>query len=293
MCDLNQVLNLITHKMKFSLSKFIMAVLGLLLTTAIPGAFRWELALFVLAGVCLTSLLPVRVRNQFNTFTNGAGQVSQYGLAESFKRAKNGLISAFTSDGKMSMQQAAKEAENAVLSQSYLRLEQLITAGTTLIKFPILVNQPGQRATEVRLNQQDAFFVNNIQFYIALASSATANTFAPMTYPNPVTFAASVQLYQLYNGFLKITINKSVIVPNYPMTNFLQIPQTQLTAATNSPLTQFDPSVTSLWEPTINMIGTKQSDITIEVPSIITPDAFTYGIFILQGVLAQNVTVMS
>lgn len=271
-----------------------MLVLGLALFTAVPGGYSWQLALFVLTGIALTFLMPVKVRNQFNTYTNGAGVVSQYGLAQSFSRARQALIEAYMSGSNpMSLKDATAEAKNAVLSQSYLRLEQLITATTTLFKFPILVNQPGQRATEVRLNQQDAFFVNNIQFYVALAISATDTTFIPMTYPNPVTFAAAAQLYTLFNGFIKITINKSVIVPNYPMTNFLQIPQTQLTPATNSPHTQFDPQVTSLWEPTINMIGTKQSDVTIEVPALITPDAFTYGIFVMQGVLAQNVTNMS
>lgn len=278
------------------LSKFIIPLIAVLLTLTMPVHFvTWQTILTVAVLVVLAMTLPVKVRP--GVYTNGAGQVSQYGLAQSFARAKASLIAAYTSGpNAMTYDQAKQEAENAVLSQSYLRLEQPLVNTTTLFKFPILNNQTSTqpiRPTEVRLNQQDAFMCNNIQIYIALASSAAAVNFVPKTYPNPVTFAAAAQLYTFYNGFLKITINKSVIVPNYPMTNFLQIPQTQETAATNSPGSQFDPTISSLWEPTINFIGTKQSDISVEVPALFAPDANTYGIIILQGVLAQNVTNMS
>ncbi len=159
------------------------------------------------------------------------------------------------------------------------------------------------RPGEVRLAQQDSFFVSNLAVYIAKAASATDVSFFPNTYPNPVTFplggliaGGSAPLYTFYNGFLKITINKSVIVPNYPMTNFLQKYQTQLTAATDSPEDQLDMSDVSLWEPNINFVGTKNTNIQVIMPGGILQanlDANTYAIIIAQGMLAQNVTLMS
>jgi hypothetical protein len=228
-------------------------------------------------------------------------QVSQYGLSDCFKRAYNTIYLANLASG-MSQSAATAEAQNAVLSQSYLRLEQPLTINNSVFNFPILANTTGNsnpvRATEVRLNQQDSFFCSSISIYLTVAASATATNFELQTYPNPVTFtlggAAPAPLNTFYNGFVQITINKSVIVPNYPLTNFYQIPQTQLTAAANSPQTQFDPSEVSLWEPNINFVGTKNSQINLQLPSNISAiDNFTYAVVIIQGILAQNVTLMS
>lgn len=237
-------------------------------------------------------------------------QTTQSGLNEAFKRAYNTIYHAnlaalgTSHDVATPSQkgQATAEAQNAVLSQSYLRLEQPITSTNSIINFPILVNATNQnnavRATEVRLAQQDSFFCSNIAVYIAVAGSATATNFQLQTYPSPVTFAsggaAPAPLNTFYNGYMQIVINKSVIVPNYPLSNFYQIPQTQLTAATNSPQTQFNPSEVSLWEPNINFVGTKSSQVNMVFPSNISAvDANSYAIVILQGILAQNVTLMS
>jgi hypothetical protein len=237
--------------------------------------------------------------------------VTQYGLQDCYKRAFNAIVDAYYQGGRggVTLEAATAEAQNAVLSQSYLRLEQPIVASNSQIFFPILNNQSGgvsvnARPTEIRLSQQDSFFCSNIAIYIARASSTTDTAFFPQTYPNPVTFplgglvsgTGDAPLYNFYNGFMKITINKSVIVPNYPIDNFLQIPQTQLTAATNSPETQLDMSQVALWEPNINFVGTKSSDITINMPAgILTAnlDTNTYVIIKIQGILAQNVTLMS
>src|SRR5215469_5469945 len=119
--------------------------------------------------------------------------VNQYGLQDCYKRAFNAIVNANV-EGGMSLDAATREAQNAVLSQSYLRLEQPIVASANTLFFPILDNQGGganpnvQRLTEVRLAQQDSFFCSNISMYIARASSATDVTFFPNTYPNPITF---------------------------------------------------------------------------------------------------------
>jgi hypothetical protein len=243
---------------------------------------------------------------------------TQMGLKDCFKRASDAIYkSNYTTYLQQfgnnvtpqNMQDAdvfAKSAvANAVLSQSYLRLEQPIVANVNTIQFPILVNQGGTPSpTEVRLEQQDAFFTSNWYMYISRKSSTTSVTFPLLTYPNAVDFPAGglvtaneAPLYTLYNGFLKVTINKSVIIPNYPLSNFLYVPQTQRVASTaNAQISQFDPNIVALWEPNINLIGTKSNGIQIQMPSgILTAnlDANTTVILIYQGVLAQNVTLMS
>jgi hypothetical protein len=236
-------------------------------------------------------------------------KVTQYGLQDCYQRAFNAIVAAnMSGPGGLSLQDATIEAQNAVLSQSYLRLEQPIVASSNTLFFPVLdTQQQGAsgvtRLTEVRLAQQDSFFVSNIAVYIAKAASATDTSFFLNTYPNAITFplgglitGGSQPLSTFYNGLMKITINKNVIVPAYPMTNFFQRYQTQLTAATDSPEDQIDFSDVALWEPNINIVGTKSNNIQIVMPNGIAQanlDANTYAVIILQGILAQNVTLVS
>jgi cellobiose-specific phosphotransferase system component IIB len=69
-----------------------------------------------------------------------------------------------------------------------------------------------------------------------------------------------------------------------------------LTAAANSPETQFDPGESVLLEPNINFVGTKSNNLQVIMPAgILTGvlDTFTYVVMVIQGILAQNVTLMS
>ena len=206
-------------------------------------------------------------------------QVTQYGLNEAFNRARQSIFVANLPPGATvagymqatdatpaQISFAAAAANNAVLSQSFLRLIQPVTVNLNQFSFPVQVDQPTVNPGEKRLEKQDAMFVSNLAFYIGKGASATDVSYPFQTYPNPVTFpngSASGGLYTLYNASMQLTINKSIIIPGYPMKNFMQIPQTQLTAATNSPLTQFDPSQVGLFEPTINLIGTKLNALVV------------------------------
>lgn len=226
------------------------------------------------------------------------GAVTQNGLRGAYERAFAACVAAFMAGG-MSQANAMQQTANGVLTQSYLRLEQPIVVGQTLIQFPVLNNQSGGgnaiRATEKRLNQQDSFFVTNAAFYITKAASATATALLLNTYPNAITYpTGAAQLYNIYDGYCQISINQSVIGPGFDMLNFLQIPQTQLTGATNTPQDQFDPAQVGIWEPNINFVGTKNNGINIVLPGGLTAvDANTYGVWIFRGIQAQNVTLMS
>jgi hypothetical protein len=197
----------------------------------------------------------------------------------------------------------AQAIQDAILSQSFLRFEQPLNNSSTNFTFPILNNQTSggiaQRPTEKRLNLQDAFYCSEIAVYLAKATSATDVSFQLETYPNSVIFTTgATALGAFYNGQLQIAVNNRTIVPGMDIMRFKQVPQTQLTAATNSPIDEFDAvnerSAMFALEPNIVLIGQKNSQLVITLPgNISTIDNFTYAVIIVRGVLAQNVTVVS
>lgn len=212
---------------------------------------------------------------------------SQGGARLVFKNAQDALL------------RAGVNPQKAILSQSYLRFENFLSTTKTSYDFGVLNNQTisgqAQAPTENRLNLQDAFYISEIMVYIALASSQTDSGFALQTSPNAVTFPTGASsLNTLYNGNLSLTVNNRQIVPNSDLTKFLQIPQTQLTAAANSPKTQFDGNNGVVVEPNLVLIGQKNSLFNITIPQgFATLDANTKVIILVRGVLAQNVTSVS
>ncbi len=232
-------------------------------------------------------------------------QANQWGLQNSYGRAKAAVYNSFIQSG-YTPSAAADATANAVLAQSYLRLEQPLLTTQNQLNFPVLVNAANAntpvRATEKRLNQQDSFFCSSIGIYLALAASATDTAFRLETFPNVNIFpngAAGnetvMPLNNFYNGDMSLVINKSVIVPNYPLSNFLKVPFAQrLTTTAANTSNEFDPGIVALLEPNWNLVGTKDNRILLNLPAQMTAvDANTYVVIILHGTLAQNVTLMS
>jgi hypothetical protein len=214
---------------------------------------------------------------------------SQVGARLVFKNAQEALV------------KAGVNPNSAILSQSYLRFENTLSTTKTSYDFGVLNNQTisgqSQTPTEQRLNLQDAFYISEMMVYIAKASSATDASFKLSTYPSPTVFTtsgAAAALYTLYNGVLSLTVNNRQIVPASDMQKFLETPQTQATAATNSPIDQFDGSFATVVEPNLVLIGSKNSLFNITIPSAFAAlDANTRVVILVRGVLAQNVTVVS
>ena len=186
-----------------------------------------------------------------------------------------------------------------VLSQSYLRFENTLSTTKTSYDFGVLNNQSisgsTQFPTEQRLNLQDAFYISEIMVYLGKASSTTDASYKLSTYPSAQIFTTgATSLYTLYNGVLSLTVNNRQIVPVSDLTKYLQVPQTQATGAANSPIDQFDGAWSTVVEPNLVLIGSKNSLINITIPSAFsTLDANTRVVIICRGVLAQNVTVVS
>lgn len=243
--------------------------------------------------------------------------ITQNGAQTVFEKAQDAIITAYMADPnkkQMNKQDIASAVAAAVLTPSYLRLEVQLTISNNSYYFPVKINEPnsqGQaaRPTEKRLHDQDAFYATGIMMYIS--KLPTGGNTAPYptnmlldTYPNSITYPASFAagtpagastLETLYNGYLTLIVNERTLLTGFPLSDFRQVPQTQLTAATNSPITQFDGTGLQFIEPNIVFIGTKKNNLNIVLPSTITTVEATPVMCVLKlwGVLAQNITLFS
>jgi hypothetical protein len=206
------------------------------------------------------------------------------------------------------MVKAGVNPQQAILSQSYLRLEVVASTTKTNYQFGVLVNDQPQgnpiRPTETRLNLQDAFFTASVQLFTSVATSSAATDFSLTTYPNPriySTAGAAQALYNLYNGYLSLTVNNRVITPSWDLYRHLEINQTQQSTtpvAAGIPLDQVSgvSSTAVACEPNWVLIGSKNNTLQLNLPAAIgtlQASSTTVLVLILRGVLAQNVTVVS
>lgn len=205
---------------------------------------------------------------------------------------------------------AGVNASEAKLTQDYLRFEVIAQTGSTQYQYGVLNNQSATpqpagssgatRPNEVRLNLQDAFIVSSVQMLLGKAATIDDAAFPVYSWNNPITFpASSGALNNFYNGKMSLTVNNVITTVNWDLLRHKVINQTQLTAATNSPLDQFDGGNDGRFpvEPNWILIGSKNNQLQINLNQAIgTLETGTVQIVlvcILRGVLAQNVTVVS
>jgi hypothetical protein len=219
---------------------------------------------------------------------------SQIGQRLAFQNASNAV------------KRAGQSPANAVLSQSYLRLETGLVAGNTQYKFDILVNENTQTTnynTQLKLNLQDSFIVSQIGFFLAAPSSTTDASYRLLTYPNKTAFGTPTALNTLYNGFMSLTINQRTIIPNWDLYKHLDVPQTQQNMVTATFATTAGAGLLAddmnnagdfgffPCEPNIVLVGSKKNDLTVTLPaglSAVTANSRLVCIF--RGILAQNTT---
>ena len=207
-------------------------------------------------------------------------------------------------NAKALVQNAGFNVNQAVLSQSYIRSEIAMSTTTTSYHVPVLINdtQNGNAfATENRLNLQDAAVISAVGVYISIPASASTTAFPLYSYPNAVVFStsgAATALYNLYNGFMSISVNNRTIVPQWGLYKHLAVPQTQQgtqAGTTNGGIDQFDGTSQGYYpmEPNVVLVGSKNNQITLNLPSAIgTLQAGVAPriVVIFQVILAQNVT---
>lgn len=195
--------------------------------------------------------------------------------------------------------------DQAILSQSTLRLEQKMVSGKTLYTFGVLVNNNGPAGslfpTEVRLNQQDVFITSELTYAIAAASSDTDAAIIPHTYPSALIFTSKAGNYELlYNSQLMITVNNRVITPTLFTSRFRVVPQSQaVAAATNQngiAQDQIDFSTDGSMPtgPSFLLIGSKNNLIQLTLPAGLAAVGTSDRIILeFRGHLAQNSTIIT
>lgn len=205
---------------------------------------------------------------------------------------------------KEAVKAAGYSLGTAVLSQSYLRSEVVLSTTQTLYTFPILINDNTAGAatnTSRLLNLQDAFYVSELALFVAAPSSATDTTFQLCTYPNTTQFTggSADALNTLYNGNMSLTINNRQIMPSWDLYRHYNVPQQQQTADadyTTSGINYLDQQsgASSAFvpvEPGIVLVGSKQNVLQINIPAALAAvQANSRAILVFRGHLAQNVT---
>jgi hypothetical protein len=208
--------------------------------------------------------------------------------------------------GKWVINQAYDPLWDAVsafrLTQQTVRMEQPLSAASTLYSFPILNNiqnqATGQNNTEIRLAQQDTFVPTHIGLFLGFPTGALDTTFKLQTYPNPFLSANAVQEQAIYNGVMNIMVNNVQYTSNWDLWRHWKTNQTQQTAAlgAGSPEDQFDGSEDGWYpmQPFVLMIGSQNIRISITVPVAPTAvDANSRIILMFRGVLGQQSTVVN
>ncbi len=209
----------------------------------------------------------------------------------------------------------AKEAINragfslgqAVLSQSYLRLEVTLSTSITSYSFPVLTNDVSSSNTssfntEQRLNLQDAFVCSSIGLFFCVPASSTATNFQLVSYPNASIFSNSntaTSLFNWYKSSLNLTVNNRQIVPAYDLYRHYSVPQQQQTANadyTSSGISYKDEqsgadSAFYPVEPAWVLVGSKQNSLQVQLATAMAAvETNSRAVLILRGHLAQNVT---
>lgn len=206
-----------------------------------------------------------------------------------YENAKNAVVKAFPDVPQI--------LNKCKLTQSDLRLEQPVVVGNTLYKFPVLINEALFSNTEKRLLQQDSAVVYQIGLMIGKPASAVDTAWLPQTYPNSVVFTNAAPMNAIYNGsVLSVAVNNDILVPNWECYKHLNVPQTQATAAANSPQAENRGAHDGFYpmEPNIVLIGSKNNVIELKLPVGVTAtDANARIILILRCIIAQNSTVVS
>lgn len=201
------------------------------------------------------------------------------------------------------IKRAGADPQKAILSQSFLRLEQAVATNKTQYQFGVLVNdsQTGlQYPTETRLNLQDAFYVANIDVFTTNSANANDSNVKPITWPNPwvyTTANAADALWNLYNGYFSLTVNNRVITPSWDVMRHLEIPQTQQNnapgAGINADERHGNRLANGICEPNWVLIGSKNNQFVLNLPAAIGTlqvASTTKIVVLMRGILAQNVT---
>jgi len=213
------------------------------------------------------------------------------------------------------VKRAGMNPASAVLSQSFLRMEAVLSASATTYKFDVLTteNTNGTIITQQKLNLQDAFVISQIGVFLCCPTGLTDNAFNLLTYPTigkldgavgNFTAAQALTTIGFYNGQLQLNVNQRTIITGWDLTRHYRVPTTQQNATTTGVATgaptapmhntsdSLDLSSDSFYpcEPNVVINGGKKNDLTIVLPAAVTAPSNARVTIVFRGILAQNVT---
>lgn len=194
--------------------------------------------------------------------------------------------------------------QKAKLTQSQIRSEVAMSASSTKLHLPIIINdsQNGNAFnTEKRLQLQDVFIVSSISVLAAKPASATDGMFDLFTYGNRTVFSTAntaTSIQGVYaNGSISMIVDNDQVLPYYPLNWHLRTPETQQginTGYTASAVNLFDARDGSndgiiQIEPNFILSGSSQIDANINLPAAMTAvETNSRWVVLFYGLLAQN-----
>lgn len=204
-------------------------------------------------------------------------------------------------DARMSYQHAVEyfaaagfNTDSLKLSQSTLRLEQALTAGTSQFTFPVLSTETTNGVifnTEKRLKLQDSFLVTQAWYYVALPASSTDTAFIPKTYVSGQVFTNVTDA--VYSGFMECVVNKDVKITKWDLMRHYYAPQTQDSGQATPPQDELGGATYGFYpvEPNVIFVGSRDNVLTVTLDApLATTDANARIGWYFRGLLAQNST---
>jgi hypothetical protein len=129
---------------------------------------------------------------------------------------------------------AGYEPARAILTQSFIRSEVLMSTSTSQYNLPVIVTQnqgANQFNTERRLQLTDVFVVSSIQVQAAKPASSTDAAYGLYNYGNTTIFSTSTcaaAINGVYaNGFLSMLIDNNQMLPAWDLDQHFRTPITQ------------------------------------------------------------------
>lgn len=195
---------------------------------------------------------------------------------------------------------------NVIITPSFLRLERTVTGSISSLEFFTLQTEGSVLSTERRLQLPDTFVVGAVGLFISkIASTNTAEDNAKTilrSFPNPQVFTGSGEadnLMAIYNGFMSLRINSTVIIDSLPCYEFYDAAQSQQgvgsAATSNQPVQrdQFNGNMSGYVpiNPTVNLDGSKKIQWTLNLPAstnLAGTSSTNKLSLILKGFLVQN-----
>lgn len=162
---------------------------------------------------------------------------------------------------------STKPEYNGKLIPDILRMEALITANDNKLRFYTYLGDVNATKTERRLDRNDTFIATSWRIGLMAITPGKTNG-QVVTYPNIFLFAAAAaaDLWSIYNGVVRFNINNKDEVKTFPLSRFLDIPETQQSAATNYDQRNGNQSGVLSCIPNFIIDGDKKNEIEIEFP---------------------------